>query len=358
MKRFLIIFFFIPFLSAAQPEGVQSVLIDENYTWPTASAERCDSFYFNLLPVCNAAYESYIRFSMSGCRVDLYSNDSRNYQGFITIYTTQLGYEKDKSSGMEYSKDVQYFYKNNVITPDTACMIAEALFSSGQDTIPTDSLLPAWHFMIFDCNAFAFEFKNENQCTDHRYFCPWGQSDSVKYIHTIRRNITFLLSVLKIDSLQRDLMNEVPSGKTYSSDGFILEYILTERQQKHYKRHSPQIEYLEAMEDTIYYYMEREIEKAKPNPKIKSDHITQYEYFHVAFNKKGRLKNVSFHRYPKLFTTFYFSDLYDIYCTKKTIRKIFRKADLRPLKLKYGFHLSCSFDSDLKLILMDTMWQL
>lgn len=358
MKSFLIIFFFIPFLSAAQPEGVQSVLIDERFSWPTASAERCDSFYFNLLPVCNAAYKSYIRFSMSGCRVDLYSNDSRNYQGSITIYTTQIGYEKDKSSGIEYSKDVQYFYKNIAIAPDTACMIAEALFSSGQDTIPTDSVLSGWHYSFLDCNTFIFEFKNENQCTDQRYFCPWGQGDTAEYINTIRKDIMFILSVLQIDSLHNNLMNNVPLGYTYSSDGFIIEYLLTEREQKSYMKRKPQIEYFEAMKDTINYYLKLEIEKSYTKPAKKSEHIAQYKDFFLRFNKNGRLKKVSVYQQPKLFDLFYFSDLHDIYCTKKTIRKTFRKADLRPLKLKYGFHLSCSFDSDLKLILMDTMWQL
>lgn len=355
MKRFFLIFLLFPILSVAQSDGVQTVLINEDYTWDAASRERCDSFYFQLLPVCNTAYNSYIRFSMAGCFVDLYSNDSKNYQGFVTTHTTQFRYKKDKSSGMEYSSEFQYFYKTIIITPDTATMIAEALFKSGLDTIPTDTLLTDWHFLICDCNTFIFEIKNERTCTYQEYFCPWGQRDTAEHVDTIRKNIKFLLSVLNTDSLHKNLMNHVPLGYTYSSNGINIEYLLTEREQKHYKKHKPQIEYLETMKDTIDYYLEKEIEKADANLDLKSDHISFYDDFFLTFNKKGKLKKVSHHNNPKLFATFYISDMYDIYCTKKIIRKIFRKTDLRHLKLKHGFRRSCSFDYDLKIFLTSTL---
>ena len=209
--------------------------------------------------------------------------------------------------------------------------------------IPTDTLIEGWNFGWLDCGAISFSFKTENNFRFAEYSCHWNQNDSIKYVTTIKTIYDTIGQILDLQTNYSEFESKLEKGKTYSKNGFMMMYIMTEKQSLAFQKSKPQREYLKSIKDTIDNYMKSEIAKLK----IQFNEIDCFEDYRLTFNENGKLKKVKVSDYckPKLSDglDFYFEDKREIRKCRKLIKQIFKKVDLNPFNLRYKINRTLSF---------------
>lgn len=202
--------------------GLQTKLINTNSTWRTDSAEQFDSFYFNLRPVQTTAFKSHFRISLIGQIIDLYSTDNLEYQGILTNYSIEYIRIKDQKGNYDQSKELQYVFEQIDLEKSMVNKIVKRFIQSGLAKIPTDSLIESWQFNFLHCNSITFQFNINGQYLEKTFHCPWSQEDKIAYKSTILDNYQMLHSIFKLDSLYDTFEGNLPRGKTYSRDGYMM----------------------------------------------------------------------------------------------------------------------------------------
>src|SRR5690606_24276685 len=105
-------------------------------------------------------------------------------------------------------------------------------------------------------SSISYEFLYKENYSSKRYFCPWGQNDSINHKLTIIENYDFIKTTLSLDSLYEAFSNRLPKGKTYSKDGgYRIRYIMTEKQAEGWTKDKPRRDYLKSIKDTIDTYI-------------------------------------------------------------------------------------------------------
>jgi len=351
MKVFLtILIFTVLTINSAQGQdnGLRTKLIDDAYTWTTATSEQLDSFYFSLQPIQTTRYKTHIRILLSGQSIDFYSSDNEEYFGRLTNYITQYITVKDKKSDAKKTEAYQYFFEQIDLDQRLVNEVVKKLLNSKQFDIPTDTLMAYWHSNFMHCDAFVFHFNFNGRYTNQIFNCPWGQKDTVKFKQLVLDNYQTLKSNLQLDSLYHLFENKLPKGKSYSTDGYRMMYKMTAKQVENWSKGKSLRDYMKSVKDTVDSYIKTELKKQK----IVTEDLSCHCNFHLTFGTNGKLKKVKISHYdkPKLMESIglgdYLEDKKEIRKCKTKIRQIFKNIDLSFLNLEYEIYRTFRFDSD------------
>lgn len=312
----------------AQQPGLRTVLINEKYSWGTISEEQYDSFYFNLVPVRISNYKIHIRISLTGQTIDLYSLDGQTYSGILTNYIMEYATVKVKGQNYKNSKKYQYYIQQIKLEPVKVKLVVKALISSGQNLIPTDTLINYWKKYFLHCGSVRFKFKVNGQYNNQSFHCPWGQNDTVQYRNVIMSNIELLDSALQLDSFYSTLKSQLPKGKTYSKDGYRMMYIMTENQSRKWRDSEPYRNYLDSVKHKLNNYLSDTLTTIFKT----FDNFNCYNEFFLYFSNKNKLKKIKTNRKPHDLT-----EKIEFYKCKKKIRRAFRKVEIDFINSKVGY---------------------
>lgn len=338
--------FFLALFANGQEKEFQMKLIDENYTWRTASPEQLDSFYFDLQPIQSTKFKSHFRISWNGQTIDLYSADNLKYYGKLTNYTTEYITVKNKDKNHNQHKRYRYVIEQIDLQQSKVAEIVQKLIQTGQPEIPTGALIPSWVHNFLHCESLVFQFNINGSYTQQAFHCPWGQNDSIAFKKTILDNYQSLKLTFLLDSLYSNFEGKLPKGKTYTRDGYRFRYTMTDKQSKAWKKNQPQRDFMKSVKDTINSHINAELKKQD----IKLDGINCFESYELTFGKNGRLKKVGVSHYnkPRLKNSLgfadYLADKREIRKCRKKIKQIFSKIDLSFLNSEYEIYRVFSFN--------------
>lgn len=340
-------------ISNAQENKLKSKLIDGNYTWGTASKEQIDSYYFDLTPIQTTKFKSHFRISLKGQIIDIYYTDNKIYKGKLTNYTTEYIYVKNKNTGREEKESFQSVFEQIDLEQSKIETVVEKLITTKLPEVPTDSLITLWKQSYLHCNSLAFQYAINGKYFQQIFHCPWWQNDSVEYKSTVLENYLNIKSTFQLDSLYKNFQNKLPNGKTYSRDGYIMMYKMTDKQQKKWNKNKPKRDYMESIKDTVDKYIEVQIKKQE----IKSAEIDCFGSYKLIIGKNGKLKKITIQSFdkPKLEDSLgeYLADKKEIRKCKKKIKQIFTSVDLGFLKLETQIFRTLIFGSNNQVILRD-----
>lgn len=335
MKHFIIFTFIIICTVSIYGQELQFKQIDTCKS--IFSKQQYDSIYYDLTPIQSSSYQIHFRISLPGQIIDLFSNDGKNYQGLITNHTIEYGYQKAKKHAQAEIVKKQIVFEKSSILKSNVDSIINTIINSKQNEIPTDTLIPNWYFMIFDCASLNFEFKKGNVYNSQRFFCPWSQNDSIAFKHTIIENYNTIREVLQLDSLYDSFTQKLPKGITYSFDGYMMMYISTDQETENWEKYKPKRNYLKTIKDTVDNYINHNLDSIQTT--WDQDEIKCYGSYFLTFGRNGKLKEIWIHPISQMKISdgisFYIEDKIEIHRCKKNIKRIFKQVDLKNFNLEY-----------------------
>lgn len=343
LKKIRTLFFIVALILSnnwvsGQENGLQSIKIIDSLFWGSFSSAEIDSFYFKLQPIKTSPFKNHIRISIVGQRIDFYSSDGILYNGVLTNYIMQFKQSKKKRRLGEPSKEKFYFFENVILDSILTNKMVEILFSSAQPEIPTSTSIPTWRGLFLHCQSIDYEFNLDGKYIVQSYHCPWAQGDSVQFSQIILSNYDTLKSIFKLDSQYNIFRTKLPLGCSYSKDGYLHEYFLTQKQSELSKKHKPQRDYLDSVKDTIISTIKLQIDRQR----IVDLGIDCRSSYLLEFEKSGKIKKVSLldkdkPRLIDLGLVDYIEEKRTLRKCKKKIKREFKRVDLRFLDIKYPF---------------------
>lgn len=239
-----------------------------------------------------AQYPYYIRIQLNAQTIDLFSNNGTNYQGILISQITK--YRSVKKDFRRSTKPAFVYYKKFRLDTNISTQIAQHLIESGQNTVPTDSLIKSWNNAWPDCNIIWFKFRLNSEYNSQRFICLSSQSDTLQYKKIIVSNLAYLYKALALDSIYSRLETSVPKGAAYSRDAFTFTYFLTRHQIRKWDKLAPHMAYMKSVKDTLNNYLSDTLTKILAAKEFKC-----YGPFLLRFSKHGELLKISSIRFYK-----------------------------------------------------------
>jgi len=144
--------------------------------------------------------------------------------GYVVNRIIQYNYKKKDKNKL---KDTYEFYQTIELSKIQIENVINQLFETKQIEIPSDTLIPNWNRNYLHCNSVQFKLRIGKKTVNQNYDCPWNQDATNNMISTIIDNEKYIRKELKLDSIYSEFKNNLPKGKTYSSDGYRMMYIMT-----------------------------------------------------------------------------------------------------------------------------------
>lgn len=340
-QTILLILLFSIGLNSYSQNKLQFVNLNDDYSWRNHSQSELNEYYFGIEPVEKSEFRYHFRHQRDGQIIDIYSKNGEEFSGELINLITE--YRDIKTEYGKDSKAVKYVYGKVELNTENTTEIGRLIFNQKLYLIPTDTLIEGWNLGWSDCGTISFSFKRENNIQYSEYTCHWHQNDSVKYVTTIKAMYDTIGQILDLQNKYSEFESKLKKGKIYSKNGFVMMYVMTEKQSTAFQKSKPQREYLKSIKDTIDNYLKSEIEKQK----IHFNEIDCFEDYQLTFKKNGKLEKVkvSDNDKPKLSDglDFYFEDKREIRKCKKLIKQIFKVVDLSSFSLKYKVNRTLSF---------------
>lgn len=311
------IFFLLIVLSANAQRDYKTVLLPDGQKefWNVAKPD-----------IKKSSYNYNIRYEVYNQIVNLYSNDSINFQGTVLSYLIE-----QKTSG-ERSVDYQYVYDITELPSEDCSKIGRKIFSEKFYNLPTDDSIKGYLGNWLDCGYITYTYKINNRILNKNYSCPWQQPDSITEVKILKQNYRLIDSLLNLSEISSKFSAKLEKGKSYSN-GFNYIYMMTVKESAAWKKYKPLSDYLKSVKDTTDTLLKNHILENYDRE------IKGYD-FQLDFSKKGKLQKIG--------TTLTFRErLYDKEYRKyrKMVKLIFRKFNLKSLHLKYSFSREIHFDS-------------
>lgn len=314
---------------------LEKVEIKDEYSWRTHSQEKLNEYYFNLNPISNSSFKYHFRFDKEGQLIDLFSDNGNTFKGRIINHI----YEYKQVKG-EYGKESiinNYVFEQKEIDDSLSSEIGKYLIEKKVYTIPTDSLIPNWNFFWLHCGAITLESKIDSQTFLSSFICHWNQEDSIKHIFQIKEANEKINEILELEKSYSVFKVKLERGKTYSSDGYMLQYFLTEKQQKRRNRGEPKREYLKSISDTITNHLENRINSLISNPNT----LDCFDEYYIIFSKRGKFKKLKFNT---KFRERFFDKEYQK--CRRIIKRAMKEIKIDFVNPKYEFVRKISFYKD------------
>lgn len=306
-----------------------------------AREEKFDSTevkYFNLPKLATSKYKYYFRYKNVGQIVDVYGNDTLNFNGKLLNKIIEL--KNVTQNGLNQGVPVNYIYEIIDINTKEASEIGQAILSKQIYRVPTDTLLKNWKSNFFDCSGIDFKCKVGDSLFKAHFGCPAGQDiSSDNYIKRIRDLKAMTDTLLKLSEKYAAFTLKLENGKSYTNEFYSVMVIPknTSRQKKRWEKFKPQRDYQASVKDTIDNYIREKLYDVYFTDSIDcSDN-----YYYLDFSKKGKLKGIttSGSFWEHLFDKQYHQ------CRRK-IKRLFKDISLKQFNLKYGFSREISFHYD------------
>ena len=329
-----------------QENSLNTKLIDKNYSYNNVTSEQLDSVYFNLQSIQSTKYKSHFRISFLGQIIDLFCIEDSFFYGKLINYTTEYDTKKNKDTHFYNTKKTKYYFEQIDLEQSKVDKTVEQLINTAQHKIPTDSLIKNWQHLIRHCNSLVFEYNFSGKYIKQTFHCPWGQADSVEFKNNIINYYLSLKSTLNLDSIYESFEGKLPSGKTYSNDGYRMMYRMTERQIKNFSENQSQREFMKSIKDTVDKYINSELIKLD----FKLRDINCFSNFQLIFGKNGKLKTVHIKNLDKptlkksLGLGDYLSQKQEIRKCENNIKEIISNIDLSFLNLKSEIYRTIKFN--------------
>lgn len=333
-----------------QTTDLETVKLNPAFSWSTRLAKQ-DSFYFKLPVVQHSEYLSHFRISLTGQTIDFFSKDNERFEGLLT--NTIIEYKPVKMDWGESEEAIRYIFQKVRLDTMLSTRVAKQILQSGLDQIPTDSLIPSWNKWFLHCGDIELQFRLNKNYTEQSFSCPWSQSDTTDFAKIIVANYELLQKELDLESYYKRFTFKLGSGKTYSKDGYMMMYTLTNKESKAWRKSKPQRDYLKSIKDTLDNYIEMKLEQQD----VQLPAIDCFEDYYLQFSKFGKLTKIKLSEGEKPSISdglgFYFEDKREIRKCKRLIRQMFRQIDLSHFNLKYTFTRTLSFDLEGEVQLRD-----
>jgi len=343
LRVFSLIFFLQIFFVNCQVRFGEIYSIETKIPITKSAIEENNQILLNQKPLNKYLDSVHIKVFFNEQNISLIRKKNGNSYGYIFNKITQYNYHKKDRNKL---KNTFLFYQILELNVQQVEKTINKLLETKQIQVPTDSLIPNWNSNYLHCNSVQFQFKIGKEIKNQNYDCPWNQEISNDSIFTIVENEKYLRKELKLDSLYSEFKNKLPKGKTYSSDGYRMMYIMTQNQHDSWIKSKPNREYLKSVKDTIDNYLKSLV---KPT-NIKSEKINCFENYDLIFSPKGKLISVKVSQYekPKLKNSLgiqdYFNDVREIRTCKKKIKKLFKNSNFSFVNLQYSIRRSISFN--------------
>lgn len=329
---------------SAQTDELKTVELDTNFNWRNSTLAELDSFYYNLPVVENSQYLTHFRISLSGQTIDFFSRDNESFQGLLTNVITE--YRPVKKEWGKSSESSNYVFQKTMINSTLSTNIAKKILQSGQNLIPTDSLIPSWNKWYLHCGSIKFQFKLGENYSEQSFHCPWSQPDTTMSAEVIVSNYELLETELELKKAYDDFQSKLAKGKTYSRNGYMMMYIMTKEQNEAWKKDKPRRDYLKAKKDTIDNYLNLQLDSLQAT--FDSTDYSCNTSYHLTFAKNGRLKDIWTHPDGKMKIgdglSRYIEDRIEIRRCYRQIKRIFKKVNLGSFDLEYEVYRTFHFD--------------
>jgi hypothetical protein len=303
-----------------------------------------DSLKVKQIDIEESDYAFYFRFRLSGQTVDIFSHDHITFQGIIINSVKE--YSRVKFEGDYRTRATKLHSEQVPIDSSLAASVARKIIDSGQPSIPTDSLIGSWNRWYFHCGSLKFEMKYDQKFIKQSYHCPWSQPDTAEFKEVILANYNLLKQDLKLDSIHHTFWTTLPKGKTYSTNGYGMTYLLTDKQEIAWIKDQPRKDYLRSIKDTVDNYLTTELQKRKINP----EQMSCRENYQLTFNVNGKLQKLQLprHEKPNILDGlgWYIEDKIEIRRCKRFIRRIFREVNLSAFNLQHKVYRTLSYGSE------------
>ena len=351
MKKvfFILAIFLVTTSVFGQKKGLYSKKINEAYTWRTATTQQIDSFYFGLIPLQQINYPLYIRISIDGQTIDLYSSDNLTYNGFLINQTKECKTFREGKKPFSRTQNYQYFFEKKSLDSVRVKNIVHHIITSGLFELQIDTSTSGCRTLFFDCSSISVQSTINNQYHHREFVCPWGQDDSLQEKKVILEFYDLLKKEFCLDSLYKIFISKLPNGRRYSKDGYLVMYKMTKKESKSWEKHQPQRDYLYSIQDTVINYLTIEVEKQE----IELKEINCTEDYYLTFDKTGKFKKVENYTKSKRRRTYPISELIkekqEIKKCKKKMKEICKQIDLNSMNLKYDVFVLGYFDFEKKI---------
>jgi len=298
--------------------------------YKTASLDNYGKAFWDIArpDINTSGYKYYIRYESHNQIVNLYSNNSLNFEGHVVTYLKEQ--KKTKKSSFPY----RYVYDITNL-PDAQCtIIGTKILSEKFYNLPTDDSITGYKKGYFDCWGIEYSFKVKNFKIKKHYTCPWSQTDSINEIKILKANYKLIAGSLQLKKIDDDFQSKLEKGKSYS-DGFSYIYKLSESELAAWNKYKPQSDYLRSKKDTIDTLL-----KDYLSENYDREFTDCFDDFQLEFSKKGKLKKISVTKpfWERMLDK-------DYHRCRRKVKKLFRKFNLKYLNLEYGFSRDLDFNA-------------
>lgn len=261
---------------------MKKVDIENNYMWKTSSAFDKEMHYFNLPDIQKSNYRIHFRFNTDLQLIDVFSNDSINFQGKLLNKVIELKAVKPKKIG----EFVSYIPKNYVfeiveLNESVSNLIGKLILKEKLIDAPKDKFIKNWNITGPDCDRINFELKNNNKIVATKYSCLSEQNDSINYVTKLK---AFNKSIDSLGLYEKyKLFNHrLEKGKTYSNQ--------IARFYKMNKKEEKEFEYKKSIKKVLNEYLVKKLNEQIRNLK---EITCNADYYLLEFTKNGTLKEIT-----------------------------------------------------------------
>lgn len=296
--------------------------------YKTASLDNDGKAFWDIArpDINTSGYNYYIRYESHNQIVNLYSNDSLNFEGHIITYLTEQ--KKTKKSSFPY----RYVYDITSLSNEKCTVIGTKILTEKFYKLPADDSILEYKKGYFDCWGIEYSFKIEQSSIKKYYTCPWNQDENIPEIKVLKENYKLIDSILQLKTIDNDFRSKLEKGKSYSG-GFVNMYKFSESELAAWNKYKPLSNYLKSKKDTIDTLLKDYLSENYDRE------ITDcFDDFQLEFSKKGKLKKISVNKplRERMFDK-------DYHRCRRKVKKLFRKFNLKYLNLGYGFSRDLSF---------------
>lgn len=319
-------------INSFSQENFERKNLNDKYSWNNSTKNERNEYYFGIKPINSSKSEFHFRYEKSSQIIDLYSENGIDFKGQVVNLI-----QENKTVKTDYGKDSRafnYLFEKVEIANSKATKAGQLILNQKSYSIPTDSLINNWSFGWTDCGAIKFDYKVKTNIYRKSYTCAKNQNDSLEYVSKIKKLTDSLNQILDLKKSYDNFSSKLPKGKSYTIDGWINMYIMTEKQNEGWKKTKPIRDYKKSIKDTIDNYLEQKLNELIPN----STELDCFDEYRLTFSKNGKLKKmkVDMGFWERMFDK-------DYKKCKGILRKAFKEIKIDFVDPKYEFYRNLSF---------------
>lgn len=295
-----------------------------------------DSYYYGLTQFYPLQHKKHIRIHANRQIIDFFSEDGKVFHGKIVNALTEIRYIEENEFG-KINTEETFISQTLLIDSVLSTKIAEKILGFGLDTIPYNSFSKSKLSTCF-CPSITFEFNINKKMKVFDVLCPWAQSDSIVYKKSVIDCYDYLKSELKLDSLYQDFERVVPFPLGVSHMRSALgstRAIPIKNKVCWTKRKARRYEFLKTMRDSIYDYLELELDKYFPKNE------NTFLIYTAKLGKSGNLAKIKTNNTPslKFGISNFISDLKKRRKERHILKKAFKKVNLKHFDIQFPIEM-------------------